>query len=332
MTSRRSAFSAALATALLAPATGALAQPATGNAERYPAKTVRLVVPFTPGAANDITARLIGTKLAESLGQQFVIDNRPGSGGILGAETVAKANADGYTLLASNPGPSINNPVLNRKPGYRVEDFAAAIIYGYTPLIIAAYPGFAPRNPRELVDHLKANPGKVTWGTSGTGGGGHIGLVFFQMATGTDVVHIPYKGAAAGLTDLAAGNIALNYTTLASADSLLKTGRLRIIGIAAPKRLSQLADVPTLGESGIRNAETIIWYGIAAPARTPQAIIGKLNREINRIIATPDAQARFAQLGIEASGGTPQEADAFIGKEAARLKELLRAGRLTALE
>lgn len=331
MLTMRSACSV-LTAVILAHASSALAQTGANAADNYPAKTVRLVVPFTPGAANDITARLIGTKLAESLAQQFVIDNRPGSGGILGAETVAKATADGYTLLASNPGPSINNPVLNRKPGYRVEDFAAVIIYGYTPLIIAAYPGFAPRNPRELVDYLKANPGKVTWGTSGTGGGGHIGLVFFQMATGTDAVHIPYKGAAAGLTDLAAGNILLNYTTLASADSLLKAGRLRIIGIAAPKRLSQLAEVPTLGESGIRNAETIIWYGIAAPAGTPAAIIGKLNRQINRIIATPESQARFAQLGIEASGGTPQEADAFIRSEAARLKELMRKGLLSALD
>jgi len=320
MLTMRSAFSV-LTVVILAHASSALAQTGANAADNYPAKTVRLVVPFTPGAANDITARLIGTKLAENLAQQFVIDNRPGSGGILGAETVAKATADGYTLLASNPGPSINNPVLNRKPGYRVEDFAAVIIYGYTPLIIAAYPGFAPRNPRELVDYLKANPGKVTWGTSGTGGGGHIGLVFFQMATGTDAVHIPYKGAAAGLTDLAAGNISLNYTTLASADSLLKTGRLRIIGIAASKRLSQLAEVPTLGESGI-----------AAPAGTPAAIIGKLNRQINRIIATPESQSRFAQLGIEASGGTPQEADAFIRSEAARLKELMRKGLLSVLD
>ena len=302
------------------------------HADDYPSKTVRLIVPFTPGASNDITARLIAAHLVHAWGQQFVIDNRAGAGGVVGAETVARATPDGYTLLASNPGPNVNNPIMLKKPTYRVEDFAAVVIYGYTPLIIAAHPSFAPRNPRELVDYLKAHPGKFGWGSTGTGGGAHIALALFQAATGVAVIHIPYKGAAPGLNELAGGNIPLFYTTLVSADALIKSGRVRIIGVAAPTRLAQLPEVPTLIDHGIRNAEAIIWYGLAAPAATPPPVIEKLNRAVNRIMTMPDVRARFAQLGLEAFGGTSAEAEIFIRTEVARLKELMQTGLISALD
>jgi len=308
------------------------AQQARNLAADYPNKTVRLIVPFTPGASNDITSRMISGKLVQAWGQQFVIDNRPGAGGLIGAETVARATPDGYTLLSSNPGPNVNNPVLLRKPAYRVEDFSQVAIYGYSPLIIAGNPSFKPRNPRELVDYLKANPGSVSWGSTGTGGGAHIALALFQTATGVDVIHIPYKGAAPGLNELMGGSISLFYTTLISAESQIKAGRVRILGVAAPKRMSQLADVPTLAEFGIKNADAVIWYGLAAPAKTPRAIIDKLNREINRVLTLPDISARMDQLGIEAFGGSATEADAFVHKEVRRLRDLLKAGLISPID
>jgi len=298
----------------------------------YPTKAVRLVVPFTPGGANDITARLIATELGQTLGRQFVIDNRGGAGGSIGAELVAKAVPDGYTLMASNPGPSVNNPIMRRRPSYRVEDFAQVAIYGYTPLIIAVHPSFGPRNARELVDYLKRNPEKLSWGSTGTGGIAHIALALFQAATGTDVIHVPYKGAGPGLNELAGGSIQLFYTTLASADTLIKAGRIRIIGIAAPKRLSGLPDVPTLSEYGVTNADVIVWYGLAAPAKTMPPIIEKLNREVNRIMKMPDIGARFGQLGIEVFGGSSLEAEEFVRNEAARLRRLMKTGLISPLD
>lgn len=298
----------------------------------YPSRTVRLVVPFTPGASNDITARLIAGNLVQAWGHQIVIDNRAGAGGTVGADLVARATPDGYTLLASNPGPNVNNPILLKKPTYRVEDFASVVIYGYTPLIIAANPALKPRNPRELVDYLKANPGTRSWGSTGTGGSAHIALALFQAATGVDVIHVPYKGAAPGLSELVGGMIPLFYTTLTSADVHIKSGRLRILGVAAPKRLAQLPDAPALAEFSIQNAEASNWFGLAAPAKTPRPIIEKLNREVNRVMALPDVRARMDQLGIEPFGGSASEADQFIRREVARLRQLMKTGLISQID
>ncbi len=318
--------------ALLAVQGPAIAQVARDTAADYPNKTVRLVVPFTPGASNDITSRLIAGKLVQAWGQQIVIDNRAGAGGAVGAETVARATPDGYTLLASNPGPNVNNPVMLKKPGYHVEDFSSVVIYGYTPLIIAANPSFKPRNPRELADYLKANPAAVSWGSTGTGGSAHIALALFQVATGVDVIHVPYKGAAPGLNELVGGMIPLFYTTLTSADVHIKSGRLRILGVAAPKRLTQLPEAPTLAEFGIKNAEAINWFGLAAPAKTPRAIIDKLNREVNRVMAMPDVRVRMDQLGVETFGGSASDADEFVRKEVVRLRQLMQTGLIAPID
>ncbi len=310
----------------------ALSQDIRGGAADYPSKTIRLVVPFTPGASNDITARLIAGKLVQAWGNQIVIDNRAGAGGAVGAETVAKATADGYTLLASNPGPNVNNPTMLKKPSYLVEDFASVVIYGYTPLIIAAHPSFKPRNPRELVDYLRTNPATVSWGSTGTGGSAHIALALFQAANGVDVIHVPYKGAAPGLNELVGGMIPLFYTTLTSADAHIKSGRLRILGVAATKRLTQLPEAPTLAEFGIKNAEAINWFGLAAPAKTPRVIVDKLNHEVNRVMAMPDVRVRMDQLGVESFGGSANEADQFIKKEVVRLRQLLQTGLISPID
>lgn len=297
-----------------------------GPAVSYPTKPVRWVVPFTPGASNDIIARLVGQKLGDAWGQQFVIDNRPGAGGAVGAETVARAEPDGYTLLLANPGPNVNTPLMMKRPLYKVSDFTPVIFIGYAPLIIIANPAFPPRNPKELLDYAKANPGKINWGSSGNGSSLHIGLALFQAATGVNVVHIPYKGAALAINDTVGGQINLMYTTTVSGEAQIKSGRVKVIGAASKKRIALLPDVPTLAESGIKDAEALVWFGMAAPLKTPRAIVEKLNAEVNKDLALPDVRQRLDQLGLEVEGGTPEKFDAFIKAEAAKISKLIKAG------
>ncbi len=302
---------------------------ARGAAAEYPNKAVRWVVPFTPGASNDIIARLVAAKLLEAWGQQFIIDNRPGAGGMVGGDTVAKAAPDGYTLLLSNPGPNVNSPLLTKKAPYKVEDFAPVIFFGYAPLLILTNPALPVHNPKELLEYVKANSGRINWGSSGTGSSLHIGLAVFQAATGIKVTHIPYKGSAPAITDLIGGQIQFMHTTTVSAEAQIKSGRVRVVGLASPKRQALLPDVPTLAEGGIKDAEAIVWFGMAAPAKTPRAIIDKLNAQCNKILLMPDVKRRLDELGLEVQGGTPEQFAAFIKKEAERLNKLIKSGALT---
>ncbi|MCE9641072.1 MAG: tripartite tricarboxylate transporter substrate binding protein [Betaproteobacteria bacterium] len=304
------------------------AQPKSAAAG-YPDKSVRWVVPFTPGASNDVIARLIAGKLLESWGQQFIIDNRPGAGGLIGAETVARAAPDGYTLLLSNPGPNVNSPMLSKSAPYKVDDFAPVIFFGYAPLLILANPALPVKNPKELLDYLKANSGKVSWGSSGVGSSLHIGLALFQAATGFNVTHVPYKGSGPAITDLIGGQIQFMHTTTVSAETQIKAGRVRVVGLASAKRQALLPDVPTLAEAGIKDAEAIVWFGMAAPAKTPRAIIDKLNAESNRILKLPDVKRRLDELGLEVEGGTPEQFGAFVKREVARIDKLIKSGALT---
>ena len=301
---------------------------AAETASNYPNRPVRWVVPFTPGASNDIIARLVGAKLGDAFGQQFVIDNRPGAGGAIGAETVAKAGPDGYTLILANPGPSVNTPLMLKRSAYKVEDFTNIVFIGYAPLLILANPKFPPNNPKELVAYVKSNPGKVSWGSSGNGSSLHIGLALFQGATGADVVHVPYKGSGPALIDTVSGQIQTMHTTTVSAESQIKSGRVKVIGIAASKRSPLLPDVPTLAESGIKDAEAIVWFGMSGPPKLPRAIVDKLNAQVNKTLAMPDVKQRLDQLGLEVAGGKPEEFDTFVKKEAAKVSGLIKKGLL----
>ena len=295
----------------------------------YPSRPIRMVVPFTPGGSNDIVARLIGMKMAEGWGQQVVIDNRPGAGGALGAEMVARAVPDGYSLILTNPGPSIHNILLRKKPLYGFDYFAPVIYVGYAPAIIIVNPKLPVTNIREFIAYAKANPGKITWGSPGTGSNPYIGMEMFKAAAKIDVTHVPYKGTGPALTDLVAGQIDALQSSVASTEAYLKTGRLRVLAVAAAKRQSQLPEVPTLTEQGVNGADIVIWYGLLTAAQTPRAVIDKLNREVNRILKLPDVRARFDAMGAEIEGGTPEKFGAFIKSEAEALRRLIRAGAVT---
>ena len=306
-----------------------LAQTAKPDAAAgYPSKPVRWVVPFPPGASNDIIARLIAGKLTDALGHQFVVDNRGGAGGLIGGETVVRAQPDGYTLLLSNPGPAISAPLLSSRAPYMPADLANVINIGFAPLILVMHPSVPVRNGKELVDYARANPKKVSWGSSGIGTSLHIGLAVFLGATHAPLTHVPYKGAAPALTEVVAGQVQGMHTTTVSAEAFIKSQRVRVIGVASLKRSPLLPDVPTLAESGIKDAESLVWFGMAAPLKTPRPIVDKLNREINRALGLADVKARLDQLGLEVAGGTPEEMDKFVRGETAKLKQLIKAGLL----
>ena len=305
---------------------------AQNAAATYPSRPVRWIVPFAPGASNDITARLLAQKMSDSMGQQFVVDNRPGSGGSLGAKIVVDAAPDGYTVLHANPGPSINNVLLRTKPSYQMSDFAPVMFIGYSPLIIVAAPGFAPNNARELLAYAKANPGKLTWASSGNGSSLHIAQALFAAATGAEFVHVPYKGTAPAFLDVLSRRVDVVYTTVVSGDAHIKAGRLKILAVAAPKRQSVIPNVPTLLEEGIRNAEATVWFGMQVPAKTPRSIIAKLNAELNKAMIQQDVKTKLDQLGLVSAGGSVEEFSKFMQGEADRLRMLIKTKRVEMMD
>ncbi len=241
---------------------------------------------------------------------------------------MARAQPDGYTLILANPGPSVYAPLLSKSAPYKVDDFSSVIYIGYAPLILLTNPKFPARNPKELIDYAKANPGKIAWGSSGVGSSLHIGLAVLLGATGVQMTHVPYKGTAPLLTDIVGGQITGTHTTTVSAEAFIKSQRVRVIGIASAKRSPLLPDVPTLAESGIKDGEAVVWFGMAAPAKTPKPVIDKLNREMNRVLTLPDVKARLDQLGLEVQGGTPEFMDAFVKTEVTKINRLIKAGLL----
>lgn len=295
----------------------------------YPNRPVRWVVPFAPGASNDIIARLIAGKLTDTLGQQYIIDNRGGAGGAVGAEIVANAAPDGYTLLSANPGPNVNNILLRKAPPYRFEDFTPIVFFGYAPLIIVVNSKLPPNNVREFIDYATANAGKVAWASSGIGSSLHIGMELFKAATKLQLTHVPYKGTAPAFIDILSGQVTAMYTTSVSGEVHLKAGRLKALGIAAKKRQSVLPNLPTLEEQGVKNAEAIVWFALAGPAKLPRQIVDKLNAESNRALGMPDVRKRLDQLGLEIGGGTPEDFAKFMNEEAAKLRMLIKSGALT---
>jgi tripartite-type tricarboxylate transporter receptor subunit TctC len=318
---RLSTFALALA------AIGALALDQARAAE-YPARPVRWLVGFAPGASNDIIARIIAARLTENFGQQVIVDNRSGASGMIAAEIVAKGTPDGHTVLLSTGGPSTIGPLLTKRAPYGVDDFSQVVMIGYTPLVIVAHSAFPPRNPAELLAYAKANPGKINWGSSGVGGSPHYGLLILQSATGMDVTHVPFKGSAPSLVAIAAGQIQAMHSSVVSAEALLNAKRVKVIGVAAAKRLAAIPDVPTFGEMGYPNAESQVWFGMAAPPRTPRAIVGKLNAEVNRILKSADSVRRLQDIGLEILGGSPEDATQFVKREATMVAKFIEQGKL----
>jgi len=288
-------------------------------ADSYPSKPIRLLVGFPPGGSTDILSRQVGLRLAESLGQQVVIDNRAGAAGNLASELVAKGNPDGYTLLMATVSSHGINPGLYKKVPYDpVKDYAPVTLIASYPLILAVNPGVPVKNVKELIALAKGKPGAVRFGSSGNGSPGHLSGEIFKGMAGVDMVHVPYKGGAPSTLAVLSGEVQITFATLPGAMPHIKSGKLNGPAVTTAKRSPALPEVPTIAESGLPGFDVSSWAGLMAPAGTPKAVVQKLNTATVKALANPDMRARLAGEGAEPVGNTPEQFAAFVKVELAK--------------
>lgn len=305
-----------------------LLQAGATRAQAYPAKPIRLIVPFAPGGGTDIIARLIGLDLTESMGQAVVIDNRGGSGGTVGINLLAKADGDGHTIGLCSLGFAYA-PALYAKLPYDTEkDFAPISVVASQPFVFTAHPSLAATNMKELIALARAKPGQIHFGSGGAGGAAHLGTELLKHMTGIDLTHVPYKGTGPALTAMIGGEIQMQMIGASSVVPHLKSGRLRVLAVGGAKRSPALPDAPTVIESGIPGYVFDVWYGMLAPAKTPRAIVVKLNAEINRALRNPTLVQRFAAAGLDAAGGTPEAFEQLIRSEIPKWRKVAAAANI----
>lgn len=296
-------------------------------AQAYPARPVRIVVPVAPGGANDVTARLIGQWLSERLGQQFVIENRPGAGTNIGTEAVIRAPADGYTLLIAGSNAAINATVFRSLNFNFIRDTAPIGSIVRVPQLMQVNPSLPARSVPEFIAYAKANPGKIAMGSGGIGSPAHVVGEYFKLMTGTDLTHVPYRGAAPAVTDLLAGQIQVAFTEMATSLGHVRSGSLRALAVTTAARSEALPDVPTLAEF-VPGFEASQWIGLVAPKDTPSAIVEKLNAEINAALGDPKMKARFADLGGMVLPGSPADYDKLIRDDTGKWAKVIQAANI----
>ena len=327
----RSCISSALA--LLAAMAGGSygAQPADGDpAINFPVKPIRMLTGFTPGGLPDLTARLIGPRLLEVWKQQVVVDNRPGAGGIIATDIVAKANPDGYTLLSASSSHTATPAVRAKLPYDTLKDFAAITLTSRGAYVLVVAPALGAKSVHDLIALARAKPGQLNFGSAGVGSGTHFAAELFKQRARIDVVHVAYKGIPEALTEAAAGRVQFFMPPLASAAALIKDCKLLGLAMSTGKLVVGYADIPTIAESGLPDYEWDAWSGLLAPARTPRTIVNKLNREIVRILNLPEIQQRMVMLGAEAAPSTPAQFEKLIADQVALTTELARKGGIKA--
>jgi tripartite-type tricarboxylate transporter receptor subunit TctC len=304
----------------------AVAVTSAGAAEnlQYPSKTVRIVVPYTPGGGVDIMGRLIALKLTERLGQQFIVENRAGGGTIIGTEAVARAAPDGYTLLFANPALTATPALVDKVPYDTLRSFASIGMVGSSFNVLVVHPSLPVKSVKELVALAKARPGELNYASAGTGIAIHLAMELFQSVSGIEVVHIAYKGASPAITDVLGGQVPLMFATTPPAVEHMRTGRLRALGVSSARRLAVLPHVPTIAESGYPGFEVNNWYAFVAPAQTPRPVIDKLNSEIIAIVRLADVKERIAALGNEVETSTPAQFDAQLRREIVMWQKVLK--------
>lgn len=320
---KRTRFAACLVAAFGIAAAGIAA------AQDFPTRPIRFIVPYAPGGNVDISARTVGPVLGEILGQTIVVDNRPGAGGNIGAVIVAKATPDGYTLLVGSSGPlSVNPVVLKDMPYDSVKDFAPVSRVQSVPLVLLTSPKFGVGSVKELITRAKAEPGKITMASAGTGTTNHFAIELFSTMAGIKVLHVPYKGSGPALAELLGGQVNTMVDQLTSSIGYIRDGRLKVIAVTAAKRVDALPDVPTLAESGIPGYEASTFLGLLAPAGTPRAVIMKLNGAIAKAVATKSVNERFRSLGADPGASSPEAFAKIIRDELAKWRRVAKEANL----
>ena len=303
----------------------AVAPVAAENLASYPSATIRIVVPYPAGGTADALPRIISERLQARWNQSVIIVNRSGAGGNIGAETVALAEPNGYTLLASSPGPLVINEALYKELPFRPSELEPVIVMGSVANVMDVRPGFPAKSARAVLDYILANPGKVTFASQGVGTTSHLAGILFQKLSNTSMLHVPYSGSAPALQDLMGDRVDLLFDNLASSLPLYKAQKLQIVAVGSLQRLAALEDLPTVVEAGVPGFESGTWYAIVAPPKTPPELLDRLNKAVNEILAEPSLKAKFAELGVQPVGGTRAETEGLITRERQRWGELIRA-------
>lgn len=303
---------------------GGATAPAISGEAPYPVKPIRLVVPFPPGGTPDIQGRMLAEKLAPRLGQQVVIDNRAGANGIIGMEIVARAPADGYTIIIATVGTWTVHPYLYKLPYDVLKDFAPIIHIATTPGVLAVHPSVPVKTVKELIALAKRRPGELNYGSSGVGGFGHMSGALFTLMTGTKMTHVSYKGLAQVLIDLVGGHIQVSFNSALPTVPHIKSGKVRALATTGAQRTAILPDLPTIAEAGVPGYENSTWSAIGAPARTPQPIIERLNKEFMAVLQMPDIRERFAAGASTVTGGTPEQFHDILKSELAKFGKLVK--------
>lgn len=318
-------------TARLLIAAAALATTLIHAQTAYPVRPIRIIVPFTPGGSTDILARSIGLELTKAWGQPVIIDNVPGAGGSVGADKVAKALPDGYTLLMGHIGTLAVNPSLYPALPYDpVKSFAPVAWVARVPNVLVVNPQVKASSVKELVALAKAHPGQLNYGSGGNGSAANLATEYFKLQTGASILHIPYRGTAPAVTDLMGGQIQVLFTGAPAVLGQIKNGQLRALAVSSPQRLAALPDLPTVAETGYKDFEADQWYGVVAPAGTPREIAGKLNAQINQSLGSPELKTRLTSEGAIATPTTPEAFGQLIAREIARWKPVIQSGRVKA--
>ena len=305
-----------------------LAAPLAG-AQAYPAKPIRLIVPFGPGSTVDIMARALAGPLFEQLGQSIVVENKPGAGGTVGVDVIAKAPKDGYTVGIGTTGPLTINPALqSRMPFDTIADLAPVSLVATGPNAVLVHPSVPAQNVRELIAYARSKPGALNFASSGVGSTNHLAGELFNSVAGVQMVHVPYKGNSEALADLLAGRVQVLFSGLPPVMAQVQSGKARVLAIAGPARAGALPNVPTVAEAGLPGAEVLVWYGLLAPAGTPKDIISRLNTEMVRALARPEIRARLIEAGSDPASSTPEEFGRMIASDLAKWKKVITAANI----
>ena len=295
------------------------------HAAEWPDKPIRVILSVPAGATPDVTARLVFPGLSQQLGASLVADNRAGGGGVIGAEIAAKSAPDGYTLFISSPGALTILPHMRKNIPYdTIRDFAPISLISIGPFVLMTHPSVPAKSIKELIALAKAQPGKLNYASAGNGVANHLAGELFKQMAGIDIVHVPYKGAPQAVTDVLAGHMSMMFNSVAPIVGYIKTGRIRVLGIASLQRSPQLPDVPTIHESGVPGFEAVNWFGMFAPAKTPRKIINRLNGALVQTIKTPEMQSQFIKLGADPIGSSVEEFTAFVKRDMEKYEKVVR--------